>query len=183
MVFDIYTGLLALGVLLWSGAHLFKRLAPEKHQAMGRVPISVVVFVGMALMVWGYLKTDGPVFWGRTPVMTGINNVLMLVAVYLFAVFGLKTRLAQRVRHPALVGTKLWAVAHLLVNGSLQDIVLFGGLLIWAVVSVIVLNRQTDWIKPAPASMSKEIRAVLGTILIYGGIAAIHVGRGYYPFG
>ncbi|OZO45689.1 hypothetical protein CGU37_28085, partial [Pseudomonas fluorescens] len=56
-------------------------------------------------------------------------------------------------------------------------------LLAWAVTEVIVINRTTDWVKPAPAPMNKEIRAVLGTILIYGGFAAIHYGRGYYPFG
>lgn len=183
---DIYLGLLVLGVLLWSGAHFFKHIAPAKRAAMGpagRGPISIAIVAGVVLMAWGYLKADGPVWWGRTSAMTGINNLLMLVSVYLFAVSGLKTRLAQRIRHPMLAGMKLWAVAHLLVNGALQDVILFGGLLAWAVIEVIVMNRTTDWAKPAPAPMNKEIRAVLGTILIYGGFAAIHYGRGYYPFG
>ena len=60
---------------------------------------------------------------------------------YFYAASGLKTRLTQKVRHPQLSGFKAWALAHLLVVGSVQGVILFGGLLAWAVVSVIVINR------------------------------------------
>ena len=186
MQLDLYQGMLILGVLLWSGAHVFGRIAPARRAAMGpagRGPVALAIVAGIVLMGWGYLGANGPVFWGRTPALTGINNLLMLLSLYLFAVSGLKTRLAQYIRHPQLTAVKLWAVAHLLVNGALEDLILFGGLLAWGVVEVIILNRQTTWTKPDPAPAKKEIRAVLGTLLIYGGFVAIHYGRGYYVFG
>ena len=52
-------------------------------------------------------------------------------------------------RHPQLTAVKIWAVAHLLVNGDLASLVLFGGLLAWAVVEVIVINRSEVWVRPA----------------------------------
>jgi uncharacterized membrane protein len=61
--------------------------------------------------------------------------------------------------------------------------ILFGGLLAWAVVEVILLIRQTEWVKPEPAPMKKEIRGVLGTIVIYVGLVLVHKGLGYVPYG
>lgn len=178
---------LVLGVLLWSGAHLFKRLAPEARARMGakgRGPIALLLLLSVVLMVIGYRGADGAVFWGRTPALTGINNLLMLISVYLFAADGMKTRLGTALRHPQLTAFKIWAVAHLLVNGDVPSFILFGGLLAWAVVEVIVINRAGPRpAKPAPAPMKKEIMAIVGTLVVFGGIVLIHTWLGYYPFG
>jgi uncharacterized membrane protein len=81
-------------------------------------------------------------WWYRSPATTGINNLLVLIAFYLFAASGARTWLGQKMRHPQLTGVKTWALAHLLVNGDLPSFILFGGLLAWAVVEVILINRQ-----------------------------------------
>ncbi|MBA86281.1 NnrU family protein [Thalassobius sp. S69A] len=177
---------LILGVLLWSGAHLFKRIAPAARAALGdkaKGPVALVLLGSVVLMVIGYRGAEGAFFYGRSPALVGINNLLMLLAVYMFAVSGLKTRLAQYVRHPQLTGVKLWAVAHLLVNGDAPSFILFGGILAWAVAEVIVINRQTEWTKPAPAPVKNEIRAVLGTVALFVGMILIHKGLGYTPYG
>ncbi|WP_306006114.1 NnrU family protein [Aquicoccus porphyridii] len=179
--------LLILGVLLWSLAHLFKRLAPARRAAMGdkaRGAVALTLLVSLVLMVLGYRAADpGMIFWGRTPMMTGINNLLMLISVYLFAAAGMKTRVTRTIRHPQLTAVKAWALAHLLVNGDLPSFVLFGGILAWAVVEVILINRQTEWQKPDPAPMGKEIGALVGAVVVFGVIALIHSWLGYYPFG
>jgi len=177
---------LVLGVALWSAAHLFKRIAPEaraKMGAKGRGPVALALLVSVVLMVIGYRGADGAVFWGRTPALTGINNLLMVLSVYLFAVSGLQTRVAQYIRHPQLTAVKVWAVAHLMVNGDVPSFVLFGGFLAWAVVEVILISRQTEWIKPASSTAAKEIRAVIGTVAVYAGIVLVHTGLGYTPYG
>jgi uncharacterized membrane protein len=177
---------LILGVLLWSGAHLFKRVAPDARAAMGdkgKGLVALALLAAVVLMVIGYRGAEGTYFYGRTPALVGINNLLMILSVYMFAVSGLQTKLAQYVRHPQLTGVKLWAVAHLLVNGDTPSFVLFGGILAWAVVEIILLNRQTEWSKPGPAPMAKEIRAVIGTLVIYAGLVLIHKGLGYIPYG
>ncbi|WP_322865155.1 NnrU family protein [Aquicoccus sp. G2-2] len=179
--------LLILGVLLWAFAHLFKRIAPAARARLGdpgKGLVAALLVLSLVLMVLGYRAAPiGDVFWGRSPALTGINNLLMLLAVYLFAVSGMKTRLARVIRHPMLTGVKTWAVAHLLVNGDVPSFILFGGLLIWAVVEVIVINRQTEWVKPAPAPMGKEIRAAIGALIVFAVIAFIHTWLGYPPFG
>jgi hypothetical protein len=116
--------------------------------------------------------------------MTGINNLLMVFAVYLYAASGAKTRITRTIRHPQLTAVKLWALAHLLVNGDVPSFVLFGGLLAWAVGEVILINRANrDWTPPPVVPMKKEITAVVATVVVYGIVAAIHAWLGYNPFG
>ncbi|MDG4649904.1 NnrU family protein [Roseibacterium sp. SDUM158017] len=183
-----YLSLIA-GVALWSVAHLFKRIAPARRARMGdaaKGAVAVAVIASVVLMWWGYRNAyGGPFFWGRHPATVGINNLLNLLALYLFAASGMKTWLGQKMRHPQLTAIKTWAVAHLLVNGDLPAFILFGGLLAWAVVEVILINRQTAWTKPATVEVKpgKEAGAVIGTLALYGAIAWVHYWFGYPAFG
>ena len=179
--------LLILGLILWSAVHFWKRLAPDNRAQMGdkgRIIVAVGAVLGIVLMVIGYRAAEGAVFWGRSPAMTGINNLLMIFAVYLYAASGAKTRITRKIRHPQLTAVKVWAIAHLLVNGDVPSFVLFGGLLAWAVVEVIMINRANrNWTPPPVAPMKKEITAVVATIVVFAIIAAIHTWLGPNPFG
>ncbi|PIE11563.1 MAG: hypothetical protein CSA70_10945 [Rhodobacterales bacterium] len=179
--------LLLLGLIIWYAAHLFKRVAPGIREPMGekgKGPIALLILVSVVLMVTGFRAADAGVYWGRTPALAGINNLLVLFGFYMFAVSGMKTRLARVIRHPQLTGVKAWAVGHLLVNGEVESIVLFGGLLAWAVIEVIVINRaQPAWTKPDPAPMKKEVIAIVASVLLFGVVAMIHAWLGYNPFG
>ena len=178
---------LLLGLALWTGAHLFKRIAPDLRARLGEPGkglVMVLLVLSIVLMVIGYRAVDGPVWWGRAGWSTGLNNLLVLFAFYLFAASGMKTGITRRLRHPQLTAVKVWAVAHLLVNGDLASLVLFGGLLAWAVVEVIVINRaERTWTPAHPAPFSKEVQAVIGTLVVYGVVAVIHTWLGYSPFG
>jgi uncharacterized membrane protein len=181
--------LLVTGVAVWTGAHLFKRVAPERRAAMGdaaRGIVAIAVLVSVVLMWIGYRNAyGGPILWFRHPATVGINNLLNLLAVYLFAASGMKTWLGQKMRHPQLIAIKTWALAHLLVNGDIPSFILFGGLLAWAVVEVILINRQTEWTRPAQVQVNvgKEIGAVVGTLALYGVLAWLHYWFGYPVFG
>ena len=178
---------LILGLILWSGFHLFKRLAPAaraRTATRGKAFAAIGILAGLVLMTVGYREAYGAFFWGRHPATAGINNLLMLVSVYLFAVSGMQTRLARRMRHPMLAGVKVWALGHLLVNGDVPSLVLFGGLLAWAVVEMIVINRaEPQWTPPPVAPMSREMIAVVATLVLYAAITYVHTWLGYYPFG
>ena len=178
---------LVLGLLLWTFAHLFKRLAPDARARMGdagKGVVAVAILAGVVLMVVGYGRAEGAFFWGRSPALVGINNLLMLLSVYMFAAAGMKTALARKMRHPMLGAVKVWALAHLLVNGDVPSFVLFGGLIAWAVIEMILINRaEPEWTPPAPQPKSKEIMALVGTVVIYAGISAIHYWLGYPVFG
>jgi uncharacterized membrane protein len=180
--------LLILGLALWCAAHLFKRLAPGPRQAMGdkaRGLVAVAVLGSVVLMYFGYgaARPAAEVWWGRSSALVGINNLLMVLAVYLYAASGTKAALARRIRHPQLTAVKTWAVAHLLVNGDLPSFILFGGLLAWAVVSVILINRaQPAWTPPV-AAPGAEVKAVVGTVVVLAVIMLVHNWLGYQPWG
>ena len=187
--------LIVLGLALWWGAHLWKRLAPGSRARFGEPGkglVAVAVIAGIVLMVWGYRGSDwlgieGAEYvelWPRVDGLVHLNNLLMLLAFYLYAASGMKTRITRVIRHPQLTAVKTWAVAHLLVNGDLASLVLFGGILAWAVVEVILINRaEPRPVAPAPAPLGKEIGAVVGAVVVMGVVMMIHNWLGVPPWG
>lgn len=177
--------LMILGILLWVAGHFNKRALPgvrENVGEAGRGISAVMILGGVVLMVIGYRGAFTDQLWYPPAFMIHINNLLMLLAVYLFAASGTRARLATKMRHPQLTGFKTWAVAHLLVNGDWASVILFGSLLAWAVAEVIVINRgQREWTPPEWGGRSAEIRAVVGTVVVFIVIVVIHTWLGYYP--
>ncbi len=178
---------LVIGVALWAGVHLWKRIAPAHRAAIGDKGKGIVAFgsvVAIVLMYVGYGLADGTIYWGRTAALAGINNLMMLFAVYLFAASGAKTKVTKAIRHPQLTAVVIWAVGHLLVNGDTPSFVLFGGLALWAVVEMVLINRDEGPRGPYHAvPVKKEITAVVATIIVFAIVSAIHIWLGYNPFG
>ncbi len=179
--------LLILGLILWTGAHFWKRVAPDHRATFGEKGKGIVAIASIAaivLMVLGYRGAEGMVFWGRNGAGTGINNLLMIFAFYLFATSGKSTRITRWVRHPQLTAVVIWAVSHLLVNGDTPSFVLFGGLAIWALAEMVLINRA-----PGPRvayhapPIKSEAIAVVATLVVFSIVAAIHLWLGYNPFG
>jgi len=179
--------LIALGLILWSAVHLWKRIAPAHRASVGdtgKAIVAVGSVVAIVLMVIGYRGAEGTFFWGRTGAMTGINNLLMVFAVYLFAASGAKTKVTAFIRHPQLAAVKVWAVAHLLVNGDSPSFLLFGGMFVWALATTIVINRAEGPRGPYHAvPIKKEATAVIATAVVFVVIAVVHILLGYNPFG
>ena len=182
--------LLIAGVALWWAAHLFKRLAPGPRAKLGEPGkglVAVLIVISIVLMVLGYRAADGAVYWGRDPMWVGINNLLMILAFYFYAASaaqGAKIWLGTKVRHPQLAGFSIWAIAHLLVNGDTPSFVLFGGLLVWAIVEVLLINAQDGpWQRPDRAPARKEVVAIVVTIVVTIIVMAIHYALGVAPWG
>lgn len=180
--------LLILGLLLWSIPHMYKRLAPAHRAGVSdkaaKGIVTVASFVGIALMVIGYDSAAAD--WAYTPPTWGkhANNLLVLIAIYFAAASGMKTALARKFRHPLLMATVIWALGHLLVRGDWMSIILFGGLATWAILSMVLINaREPNWTAPEVGSKGKEIGALVGALLVTGGIGYIHILLGLNPFG
>ncbi len=177
--------ILIFGLLLWVLPHLFKRLAPRRHLMMMpqvRSMVAGLVVVGVILMVIGYRMAAVVPVYHPLPGMGHANNTLMLISVYLFGVSGVRSVLIDKIRHPMLSGMVLWSVAHLLVNGDLASIVLFGSLGLWAVAEMVLINRAGPWKRPKPGSIGGDVKNLVGTLLIFGLIAYVHIWLGYNPF-
>jgi uncharacterized membrane protein len=178
--------LLILGLIVWSAAHFFKRAAPGPRERLGNGGKALVAgasFVALALMIWGYRGADFVPLWTPPAWATHVNNLLMVFAVYLFAADGVRAWITRRVRHPQLTAVLVWAVAHLLVNGDLAALVLFGGLFVWALAEILVLNRiAPDW-TPRPLGRGAEAKAIAGTVIATAAIMGIHAWLGVVPWG
>ena len=178
--------LLILGLALWIAAHLFKRVAPAGRAALGdkgKGLVAVILLISVVLMVIGYRGADvSPVY---TPLagMGHLNNLLMLVSIFLFGVGGTKGVLYTRLRHPMLLGMLIWAVAHLLVNGDVASIVLFGVLGAWAIVEMVVINAAGAWVRPTEGKGVKgDLRNGVATLVLFAIIGAVHIWLGHNPF-
>ena len=179
--------LLILGLALWILAHFFKRALPAQRAAIGdrgKGAIALVLVLSVILMILGYRAWDGAFFWGRSPATTGINNLMMLAALYFTSPGPKKGALFYKMRHPMLTGFALWAAAHLLVNGDTPSFVLFGGLLVWALAEMVVINRaEPAWTPPPKGSIAKDAMFAAISLVLLGVIGAIHAWLGYPPFG
>ena len=177
---------LILGVLLWSGAHLFKRLAPEARANMGdkgKGLVALALLVSVVLMVIGYRAADYILVYEPPYFLRHLNNLLMLFALYFTSPGPSKGALFYKMRHPMLTGFKIWAAAHLLVNGDLASLILFGGLLAWAVIEVITINKsEPDWQPNEKGPIAKDAMFFVASIVLLGVIGYIHGLIGPSPF-
>ncbi|MEO0912986.1 MAG: NnrU family protein, partial [Pseudomonadota bacterium] len=125
--------LLIAGMVLWWGAHVFKRLAPEARAGLqarmgdgSKGVFALLILLSVVLMVLGYRAADFVAVYTPPGWATHLNNLLMFGAIALFGMGNSKGRARSWFRHPMLMGLATWAVAHLLVNGDLASLVLFG---------------------------------------------------------
>ncbi|HRW67127.1 MAG TPA: NnrU family protein, partial [Candidatus Competibacter sp.] len=131
---------------------------------------SLVALIGFGLIVWGYgLARHDPVVLYWSPTWLRHLALLLLVPVFplLLAAY-LPGRIQTTAKHPMLAAIKLWAVAHLLANGMLADVLLFGTFLVWAVVDRISLKRRAP--RPVPGaqpSKMNDLIAVVGGLALY----------------
>ncbi|MBM1311437.1 NnrU family protein [Sulfitobacter mediterraneus] len=179
--------LLFLGLALWTAAHFYKRALPAQRAALGEKGkgfVALAIGLSILLMIFGYRMWDGTFFWGRTSALTGINNLLMVAALYFVSPGPSKGAIFYKMRHPMLTGFSLWALAHLLVNGDTPSLVLFGGLLVWALAEMVVINRaEPSWTPPQKGSIAKDAMFLVISLVLLAVIGLVHSWLGYNPFG
>ena len=169
---------LIFGLVVFLGIHSVSIVAPNWRNAqavrIGALPwkgiYAVISIAGFVMLVIGYgLARHSPVALYTPPVWTRHVTALLMVPVFpLFLAAYLPGRIKTAAKHPMLVSVKLWAVAHLLANGTLADVILFGGFLAWAVADRISLKRRTPRPVPgAPARVYNDAVAVIGGLAVY----------------
>lgn len=177
--------LLIIGVVLFIFGHMFRRIAPGLRESMGlsgRAVVSIVLAVALVLMVIGYRQTPPGVNVVQIPGNGHINNTLMLVALIVFGAGMSKGWLWTKIRHPMLWGTLIWAVAHLIVHNDQASIILFGGMGLWSILSMVAINRRGAWERPASGGVKRDLVLVVVALIMYGVITGIHMALGMNPF-
>lgn len=168
---------LILGLVIFFGAHLFSAFrsrAPGKDLKvkLGYGPYmglySLVSVAGFVLIIWGFgAARPAPILYQPPVWMAHLNLVLMLPAMILLAAAYAPTgRIKKAVKHPMLAAVKIWALGHLLANGELNSVLLFGSFLAYGVIDRIAVKKRGD-IGPgpdAPVSAMGDVAAlVIGT--------------------
>jgi len=177
---DITMGLLVLvlGLILFLGPHVLVTMRPQRDALVARLGewpykglFAVISIAGLFAIGKGFgmYRDAGPiVIWSPPHLMSYFTVILMWVACICVAAAYLPGDIKRTLKHPMLVGVKLWAVAHLLANGDLGGIILFAAVLAWAVYDRITLKRRSDpGGPPIPLGGRKnDIAAIIvGTIL------------------
>ena len=177
---------LVLGLVLFLGVHSVSIVSPAwrdaRAAAMGEGAwkglYTLASIVGFVLLIYGYgLARQEPVVLYTPP--AALRHLAMLLMLPVFALLlaaYLPGRIKRAAKHPMLLATKTWAFAHLLANGMLADVVLFGGLLAWAVADRISLKRRVPRPLPgAPPSDLNDWMAIgLGLVIYVAFVGALH---------
>lgn len=157
--------LLILGLVIFIGTHSFTMMRAQRAAAIARLGeggykglYSLLVLIGLVL-IWigfgqyraaGYIQIWWPPIWTQH-----LSALLVLFAFILLPAAYMPGYIKAKAKHPMLAAVKIWAFAHLLANGDLGSIILFGSLLGWAVVARISTKRRTD----APSAISAPVTA------------------------
>jgi uncharacterized membrane protein len=172
-------GILVLGLALFLGIHSIAIAAPGfRHRAVARLGengwkglYGVLSLTGFVLLVYGFgIARQSPVVLYTPPHFLHHVTFLFMLPVFplIFAAY-LPGRIRSAMKHPMLAAVKFWAFAHLLSNGTLADVVLFGAFLAWAVVDRISLKHRAPLtLRVAPAGPYNDLIAVLLGLAVYG---------------
>lgn len=173
---------LVLGLLLFLGMHSVSIVARDARdrwmrglgEGAWKGLYSVVSLVGFALIVIGYAEArTSPVLLYTPP--TGLKHValLLLLPVFVLLVAAyLRGHFKRVTKHPMLLATKLWALAHLLANGTLADVLLFGGFLAWAIANRMALKRRGEVMTSFSPKPMHDVIALVAGLGIYAWFAA-----------
>jgi uncharacterized membrane protein len=172
---------LVAGLVVFLGIHSVSIVAPAWRTAriarLGEKPwkgiYSIVSAVGLVLIVVGFgIARRSPVVLYTPPTMLRHLALLVMLPVFpLFIAAYFPGRIQAAAKHPMLLSVKLWATAHLLANGTLADVLLFGAFLAWAVADRISVKRrpadESHEVPAAPPRTANDAIALIGGLIVY----------------
>ena len=174
--------ILIAGLVLFLGAHVFVTCRAQRAALIARLGegpykglFSLVSLIGLVLIAWGfglYRQTGWIDIWFPPAWMRHVTVALVWPSIVLVVAAYLPGRIKAAAKHPMLAGVKLWAFAHLLSNGDLGSILLFGSFLAWGVYARIAAKRRGEAVGVNPTvsmggSMLNDVIAVAGGTVVY----------------
>ena len=183
-------GILVLGLAVFLATHVFVSFREARAGVIERLGLplyrglfAIVSLAGLALIIWGYAQYrahDLIQLWSPPAFMRHITTGLVLFAVIFVVAAFIPSHVRTRLKHPMLAGVKTWALAHLLSNGDLGSVLLFGTFLAWGVYARIAAKRRGDIgaaAKPTPDSWTNDIIVVIIGIAVF-----LALGFWFHPY-
>ncbi|MGD8354168.1 MAG: NnrU family protein [Methyloceanibacter sp.] len=169
--------LLIIGIVVFLGVHLLPTFTHAREALIEKLGengykafFSVASILGFVLLIYGYARAPFVPIW-TPPIWTRHLSLLLMLPAFIFLVAAYAPgRIKAAVKHPMLAAIKIWALAHLLANGDLAGIILFGSFLAYAVYDRIALKHRqpTELIEtPGPGTPRNDVIAVVVGILFY----------------
>lgn len=175
--------LLIFGLLLWCGMHFVPTLAPRlKSAVMTRVGtngykglFALTVFAGLACIIFGWRSTTPQLFYVLPLGFRHFGYLLILIAFIIIGAAHYPSRIKRAIPHPMLTGVALWAFTHLLLNGDSRSMVLFGTLLVWSILEILLISRRDGKVTtPASPPWKVEFVGLFISVLIFLALAFFH---------
>ena len=178
--------ILILGLVILLGAHVFVTFRGARDGVIARLGrngyrglFSLVSVVGLALIIWGYgdyRAHEWIQLWTPPGLLKHVTVGLMLFAAIFITATFIPSHIKAWLKHPMLASIKTWALAHLLSNGDLGSILLFGGFLAWGVYARIAAKRRGDrgFTAPPAGWINDSIVVVIGIVVFLALAYAFH---------
>ena len=181
--------IMIMGLAVFIGVHLVTVMRERRASLVAqlgengyKIAYSLLSAIGIALVVYGFARyraNEWVEVWSPPNWTRHLAALLVLFAMIMAVSAYARGHIYERLKHPLLAATKLWALAHLIANGDLGSIILFGSILGWAVVDRISLKRRTDpGGPPIPVgSWHNDVIAIFGGVALYAGL-----GWWFHPY-
>lgn len=177
--------LLIVGIIAFLGLHLLPTVAGLREKLVGRLGengykalFSLLSVASFVLLVWGFAKAPVIQVWSPPAWTQWVAVVLMLPAFIFLVAAYVPGRIKTTLKHPFLVAIKTWALAHLIANGDLASIILFGSFLAYAAYDRVTLKRREErGLITVPATgppRNDAIAVVLGVALYVAFLLWLH---------
>jgi len=177
--------ILVAGLVLFLGVHIFTTMREPRAALIGKLGespykglYSLLAVVGLILIVWGFGRYRGEGYemvWNPPEWLRPIALILMWFSfVALVAANSPAGMIKGLLRHPMLVGVKIWALAHLLTNGDIGSLVLFGAFLVWAAYDRIAVRNRGDAGAPRSAFTAGDVVALVVGSAAYAAMFWLH---------
>jgi len=177
-------GILIFGLVVFLATHLFVTMRERRAAAIARLGqngyravFSLVSLAALALIVWGYGGRELIQVWSPPAFLRHVTVGLMLLASFALVAYFIPSHVKAWLKHPLLVAVKTWALAHLLVNGDLGSIIMFGVFLAWGVIARIAAKKRGDVGFTTPPS--GWINDIL--VLVIGIVVFLALGYAFHP--
>ncbi|MFZ5843363.1 MAG: NnrU family protein [Pseudomonadota bacterium] len=172
---------LILGIVVFFGVHFLPaasglrgRLVAALGEGGYKGVFSLLSAVGLGLLIYGKAQAPYEHLYAPIAMAKPVAGVLTLLAFYLLVGRKLGSIANRFTAHPMLWGISLWAIAHLLANGDLGSVLLFGSFLLYSLLDMWLANRRGATPKGAVFSLSREALIVALTLLVYGALVYFH---------
>ena len=172
--------LLILGIIIFFSIHLvpifpiknilINRLGENKYKGL----FSLIALVGLLMIIYGYSRTDFYPIWDPLPYSKEIALALMPISMILLAAANIQTNIKKFIKHPMLIGILIWSFVHLIANGDLRSIILFGSFGLYALIDIFFSKKVLTTNIVAKYTLSKDIMVIIIGLAVYVIIVCFH---------